>query len=70
MVLRGVDDWQLDVEACALVGDKPSDIEAGRRANIGHLFQIAAEGEIEGDGVTSVTGLPEVANYLTALAER
>jgi D-glycero-D-manno-heptose 1,7-bisphosphate phosphatase len=70
MVLRGVEDWRLNVEACALVGDKPSDIEAGRRASIGHLFQIGAEGEIAGDGVTSVTGLPEVAKYLTALAER
>ncbi len=70
MVLRGVDDWQLEVEACALVGDKSSDIEAGRRAGIGHLFQVASEGEIEGDGVTSVADLPEVVKYLTALAEQ
>jgi D-glycero-D-manno-heptose 1,7-bisphosphate phosphatase len=67
MVLRGVADWQLEVEACALVGDKPSDMEAGRGAPIGHLFQVDLKGD--GEGVTSVSGLPEVVKNLKALAE-
>ncbi|MDG1065524.1 MAG: HAD family hydrolase [Luminiphilus sp.] len=67
MILRGLDDWQLVPEVCALVGDKLSDIEAGRGAGIGHLFRVATAAKQ--DGVTSVSGLPEVVQYLTAWNE-
>ncbi len=40
MLLRGIEDWNLDPERCVLVGDKPSDIAAGVAAGIGKLFQV------------------------------
>ena len=65
MIIRGINDWQLEPEVCALVGDKLSDIEAGQGAGIGHLFRV--DNAAEHDGVTAVTGLPEVVEYLTAI---
>jgi histidinol phosphatase-like enzyme len=47
------------------VGDKLSDIEAGQGAGIGHLFRVDKTADY--DGVTAVTGLPEVVEYLTAI---
>jgi D-glycero-D-manno-heptose 1,7-bisphosphate phosphatase len=39
MILRGLADWSLRPEETCMVGDKPSDVEAARRAGIeGHLF--------------------------------
>jgi D-glycero-D-manno-heptose 1,7-bisphosphate phosphatase len=35
MILDAARDYRLDLPACVLVGDKPSDIEAGRRAGVG-----------------------------------
>ena len=34
MVLRAIADHGLDPERCLMVGDKPRDIEAGRRAGV------------------------------------
>jgi D-glycero-D-manno-heptose 1,7-bisphosphate phosphatase len=65
MIIRGINDWQLEPKVCALVGDKLSDIEAGQGAGIGHLFRV--DNTAEHDGVTAVTGLPEVVEYLTAI---
>ena len=67
MIFRGLKEWQLVPEACALVGDKPSDIEAGQGAGIGHLFQVDTRSGHA--GVTAVSGLPEVVQYLTALED-
>jgi len=42
MILRAINDFDLDISACILIGDKESDLEAGRRAGIPesslHLF--------------------------------
>lgn len=39
MILRALKDWSLDPANVVLIGDKDSDIEAGRRAGVtGHLF--------------------------------
>jgi D-glycero-D-manno-heptose 1,7-bisphosphate phosphatase len=65
MIIRGINDWQLEPKVCALVGDKLSDIEAGQGAGIGHLFRV--DKTADHDGVTAVTGLPEVVEYLTAI---
>lgn len=35
MLLEAARDFNLDLPACVLVGDKPSDIEAGRKAGVG-----------------------------------
>ncbi|EED36354.1 D,D-heptose 1,7-bisphosphate phosphatase [Luminiphilus syltensis NOR5-1B] len=40
MLLRGIDEFDIDPGASLLIGDKPSDIEAGIRASIGHLYQV------------------------------
>jgi D-glycero-D-manno-heptose 1,7-bisphosphate phosphatase len=34
MILQGVKDFNLDIRQCMLIGDKESDLEAGRRAGI------------------------------------
>jgi len=34
MILQGVKDFNLDISQCMLIGDKESDLEAGRRAGI------------------------------------
>lgn len=40
MLLRAIDDLGLDAEASILIGDKPSDVEAARRAGVrGYLFE-------------------------------
>jgi len=40
LILRGIKDWSVDPAASFLIGDKPSDLEAARRAGIaGHMFR-------------------------------
>jgi D-glycero-D-manno-heptose 1,7-bisphosphate phosphatase len=40
MLLRAIDEWDLDPSRCLLIGDKTSDLEAARRAGIaGALFE-------------------------------
>lgn len=34
MILKAVEEFDLDISACILIGDKESDLEAGRRAGI------------------------------------
>jgi len=34
MILRAIEDFDLDISQCILIGDKESDLEAGRRAGI------------------------------------
>lgn len=39
MILRALDDWQVNRDASFLIGDKPSDMEAAGRAGLsGHLY--------------------------------
>ena len=40
MILDAVKDHHIDLQRSALVGDKLSDIEAGRRAGVGRLFLV------------------------------
>jgi D-glycero-D-manno-heptose 1,7-bisphosphate phosphatase len=42
MLLQARDEFELDMQASILVGDKLSDIEAGRRAGVGRLCLIGA----------------------------
>jgi len=48
MVLQAISDFSLDPGTCVLVGDRPSDIEAGRAAGVGHLFLFSATTSIAG----------------------
>lgn len=39
MILRALEDWKVDLEKSFLIGDKPSDMEAARRAGLpGHMY--------------------------------
>ena len=41
MILRARDDFNLDLSRCMLLGDKDSDMEAGRAAGVGYLIRLA-----------------------------
>lgn len=43
MMLRAAAEWHLSLTDSILVGDKASDIEAGRAAGVGALFKVASE---------------------------
>ena len=45
MILRAARALDLDLARSVLFGDKPSDIEAGRRAGVGRCVLLAANGE-------------------------
>ncbi len=46
MILKAAEKYDLDLSRCMLLGDKESDIEAGRRAGVGTLIRITAESDI------------------------
>lgn len=41
MILKACRDFGLDLSKCVLIGDKDSDIEAGRAAGIGYLLRLS-----------------------------
>jgi len=43
MILKAQRDFNLDLSRCALIGDKYSDIEAGRAAEVGYLLKLASD---------------------------
>ena len=47
MLLRASEDFDIDFSASALIGDKDSDIEAGRRAGVGKLIQLRGRYPVE-----------------------
>jgi D-glycero-D-manno-heptose 1,7-bisphosphate phosphatase len=68
MLLKARDELGIDLAASVLVGDKDSDMEAGRRAGVGRLVQLvpALPAEVPGD-VVAVTGLDAAAALLSRL---
>ncbi len=63
MIERAISDWALDPARCALVGDKPSDIAAGRSAGLGSLFQVTA-----GEACEGATAVPDLLAVTAMLA--
>ena len=65
MILRAAQDHNVDLTESFLVGDKRSDIEAGKAAGIGRLFHVSSstEKDTPSDCVL-VRSLREVANTL------
>lgn len=65
MILRAAREHQVDLADSLLVGDKRSDIEAGKAAGVGRLFYVTSErrSEVLVDSVT-VNSLGEVADNL------
>ena len=43
MILRGIAEFGIDAQRSLLIGDKPSDIQAGRAAGVGWCCLVAAE---------------------------
>lgn len=64
MLLAAIAAQGLDPSKSVLIGDKPSDIEAGERAGIGRLF-LVGEAEMPPDGFTRVGSLFEAACLVT-----
>ena len=66
MIIRAVREHGIDVEASLLVGDKRSDIEAGRAAGVARLFQVVPPEMVVGNeaDVIPVTGLKHVPTML------
>lgn len=54
MILRAASEFNVDLKNSILIGDKESDIEAGKAAKVGHLYKIGAE----------FSSLKEVVNFL------
>jgi D-glycero-D-manno-heptose 1,7-bisphosphate phosphatase len=76
MILTAAEDLRLDLARSALVGDKWSDIAAGRRAGVGRCLLLRAPGSAESaqdlaaaDTVVAdqvITGLADATGYLLA----
>lgn len=65
MILKARDELGLDLAASVLIGDKDSDIEAGRTAGVGHLL-LLGQGDLRHevpDGVL-VTDLSRASDWL------
>ena len=62
MITRAVREHGIDVERSFLVGDKRSDIEAGKAARVARLFRVVLPGMVvtEEAGVSLVAGLKDV----------
>jgi len=66
MILQAISEHNIDPARSILVGDKASDIDAGRAAGVGRLFRVTNEGgvAISGEGVECVAGLRDVPSCL------
>lgn len=64
MLLQAQREHDIDLSRSVLVGDRPTDIEAGLRAGVGTLLFFAPHGSVA--GATTVGALAEVLPYLRA----
>jgi D-glycero-D-manno-heptose 1,7-bisphosphate phosphatase len=66
MILQASQDLGIDVSASLLVGDKDSDIQAGRTAGVGRLFKVSPSSACDdgGSDVESISALPDVLSRL------
>lgn len=68
MLLQARDELGLDLPRSVLVGDKPSDIEAGRRAGVGTTLLLArhdTESEVSDAPTACIRSLHEALPYLS-----
>ncbi len=70
MILRARDDLGLNLAASILIGDKDTDMAAGRAAGVGHLLLLQTEpGEVVTPGdVVAVHDLAQAREWLVRLA--
>jgi D-glycero-D-manno-heptose 1,7-bisphosphate phosphatase len=66
MIQQAVLDHGIDVKTSLLVGDKDSDIEAGRAAGVARLFKVvdSAQPGVSAPDIQFVTALSEVPSLL------
>jgi D-glycero-D-manno-heptose 1,7-bisphosphate phosphatase len=68
MILKARQDLNLDLSRCVLLGDKDSDIEAGRSGGVGHLLKLVhfpPSSDSERDrGTLQVNSLSAAADWL------
>lgn len=69
MILKAQKDFDLDLSHCALIGDKDSDIEAGRAAGVRYLLRLihsakANEGQVM-DDMLAFSNLLAARNWLS-----
>lgn len=73
MILRARDELGLELEGSVLIGDKGSDIAAGRAAGVGHLLllQPSSDQAVREAGVVKVDSLAQARQWLISnLAHR
>jgi D-glycero-D-manno-heptose 1,7-bisphosphate phosphatase len=70
MLLDAARHYRLDLPACVLVGDRPSDIEAGKRAGVGCNVLYAPGGGPQAASVPVIRHLRELAAYLCPATHR
>lgn len=56
MILEAIEEFNLDISSCVLIGDKESDLEAGRRAGIPENSMLLISG-IPGDYQNNLPGI-------------
>jgi len=56
MILKAIDEYNLDISSCVLIGDKESDLEAGKRAGIPDSNRLL----ISGDPAGYINNLPGI----------
>jgi D-glycero-D-manno-heptose 1,7-bisphosphate phosphatase len=65
MILRASRELDVDLATSAFVGDKPSDMAAGRAAGVGHCFQVFAH---RADSGVATPSIDDAAKWLTSLS--
>ena len=62
MLTQAIADFGLDTAVSLMIGDKASDIEAGRRAGVANLYRVRSDyDDVEDSGAVSVNSLLEAA---------
>jgi D-glycero-D-manno-heptose 1,7-bisphosphate phosphatase len=67
MILAAANRYSLELKKCVLIGDKISDLEAGKTAGVGHniLYKSSVLGDSKGDAsVNTIYYLVDAINYL------
>ncbi len=67
MILAARDEWSIDLSKSVLIGDKPSDIDAGIAAGVGTNLLVRARNDVESlvnSGYFAISELAESKKYL------
>jgi D-glycero-D-manno-heptose 1,7-bisphosphate phosphatase len=67
MLLQAQNDFGIELSKSILLGDKPSDMLAGRTAGVGTLIQISNTAELKTSDFVSITHLEDALPYLNKL---